>query len=239
MPTDVILPAIVSELNQAGVSNNHIELLVALDTHRPMSAEEMEQKFGRSVCETFAIRMHQWNREDELQYLGTTESGTEIHVNSHLLEADLAIGVGQIVPHRVAGFSGGAKIVQLGICGAVTTGQTHWLSAKFTGEEIMGNINNPVRKEINQVGLKTNLKFVVNAVMNLEDEIVEVVCGGPNAAYQAGANLSRSIFGVEIPAKADIVVTDSYPADLEMGQASKRIYAADLAVKDGGIIVMV
>jgi nickel-dependent lactate racemase len=221
------------------VENENASILVALGTHREMTQEEKEKKFGRTICEALSIHMHHWDREDELCDLGTTEGGTQILLNKRVMEADLVIGVGQIVPHRVAGYSGGCKIIQPGVCGAVTTGQTHWLSAKFTGEEIMGKIDNPVREEMNRVGLRANLKFIVNAVMDLSDEIVDAVCGDPIAAFQKGARLSGEIFGVEVPEKADIVLTDSYPADLEMWQASKGIYAADLAVKEGGVIVMI
>jgi nickel-dependent lactate racemase len=238
-PMQEIIPAILKELKAAGVENKNASLLVALGTHREMTQDEKEKKFGRSVCETLPIHMHRWDREDELCDLGTTEGGTQILLNKRLMEADLVIGVGQIVPHRVAGYSGGCKIIQPGVCGAVTTGQTHWLSAKFTGEEIMGKIDNPVREEMNRVGLRANLKFIVNAVMDLSDEIVDAVCGDPIAAFKKGARLSSKIFGVEVPEKADIVLTDSYPADLEMWQASKGIYAADLAVKEGGVIVMI
>jgi nickel-dependent lactate racemase len=238
-PIKEILPALLAELKNGGVPPEHIELLVALGTHRPMSPAEQEMKFGRHICEAYAIHMHQWNNPAELHHLGTTAGGTVIEVNKRLLDADLIIGVGQIVPHRVAGYSGGSKIVQPGVCGGVTTGQTHWLSAKFKGEEIMGKIDNEVRAEINQVGIKANLKFIVNAVMDLNDGIVELVCGDPIAAFRAGAMLSRHIFGAEISSRADIVISDSYPADLEMWQASKGIYASDLAVRDGGVIVMV
>jgi nickel-dependent lactate racemase len=226
-------------LQDGGAAPENIELLVALGTHRPMSPAEQEMKFGRHICEAYPIHMHHWNNPAELRNLGTTAGGTVIEVNKRLQDADLIIGVGQIVPHRVAGYSGGSKIVQPGVCGAVTTGQTHWLSAQFRGEDIMGRIENPVRAEMDQVARKANLKFIANAVMDLSDRIVALVCGEPSAAFREGASLSRKIFGAHIPQKGDIVITDSYPADLEMWQASKGIYAADLAVKPGGVIVMI
>ncbi len=238
-PTRIIIPIILEQLKQAGVDTSGVALMVALGTHREMTPEETRQKFGHAVCQSIPIYMHRWDNEKDLRDLGTTERGTAILVNKQALEADFVIGVGQIVPHRVAGYSGGCKIIQPGICGAVTTGQTHWLSAKFTGTEIMGRAGNPVREEMNRVGLKAGLAFIVNTVSDLSGEIAHVVCGDPIAAYREGARLSGQIFGVEIPKKADIVLTDSYPADLEMWQASKGIYAADLAVKEGGVIVMV
>jgi nickel-dependent lactate racemase len=238
-PVKEILPALLAELEKGGVSTDQIELLVALGTHRPMSPAEQEKKFGSDICRAFQIHMHQWNNPAELQNLGQTAQGTVIEVNRRLLEADLVIGVGQIVPHRVAGYSGGSKIVQPGVCGAVTTGQTHWLSAQFLGQEIMGKADNPVRTEMDLVAQQANLNFIANAVMDQSDSIVALVCGDPTAAFRKGALLSRDIFGVKIPQPGDIVITDSYPADLEMWQASKGIYAADLAVKPGGVIVMI
>jgi nickel-dependent lactate racemase len=238
-PVRDILPGLLDELEIGGVSPEQIELLVALGTHRPMSSAEQEKKFGRKVCEAFAIHMHHWNNPTELHNLGETAQGTVIEINKRLLEADLIIGVGQIVPHRVAGYSGGSKIVQPGVCGAVTTGQTHWLSAQFRGEEIMGKADNPVRTEMDLVAQRANLRFIVNAVMDQSDSLVALVCGDPAAAFRKGALLSSDIFGVQIPQKGDIVITDSYPADLEMWQASKGIYAADLAVNPGGVIVMI
>jgi nickel-dependent lactate racemase len=38
---------------------------------------------------------------------------------------------------------------------------------------------------------------------------------------------------------ADIVIADSFPADMELWQASKGIYSADLALKPGGILILV
>jgi lactate racemase len=238
-PLEQILPTLLTELKKGGVPPEHIELLVALGTHRPMSPTEQEKKFGRHICQAYPIHMHRWNNIAELHNLGTTASGTVIEVNKRLLDADLIIGVGQIVPHRVAGYSGGSKIVQPGVCGAATTGQTHWLSAQFLGEDIMGKIDNPVRAEMDQVARQANLRFIANAVMDLSDSIVALVCGEPSAAFRKGASLSREIFGVHIPTKSDIVITDSYPADLEMWQASKGIYASDLAVEPGGVIIMI
>jgi nickel-dependent lactate racemase len=238
-PVKEILPLLVAELEKGGISTDHIELLVALGTHRPMSPAEQEKKFGRDICRVFPIHMHRWNNPAELQNLGQTDQGTVIEINRRLLEADLVIGVGQIVPHRVAGYSGGSKIVQPGVCGAITTGQTHWLSAQFRGDEIMGKAENPVRTEMDLVAQQANLHFIVNAVMDQSDSIVALVCGDPIAAFRKGALLSRDIFGVQLPQRGDIVITDSYPADLEMWQASKGIYAADLAVKPNGVIVMI
>jgi nickel-dependent lactate racemase len=100
-------------------------------------------------------------------------------VNRVVEEVDLIIGIGQIVPHRVTGFSGGGNIVQPGICGEETTGKTHWLSAQFKGREILGKIENPVKQEIERVAEKVGLEWIINTIQDGSGRLIEGVQGGP------------------------------------------------------------
>jgi nickel-dependent lactate racemase len=238
-PAHLILPEIEQELISAGVKQTNIILLVASGTHRPMSEEEKKQKYGRRIATKYKVLNHLWNREEELIQLPSTKSGIEVWVNKILKEVDFIIGLGHIVPHRVSGFSGGAKIVQPGVCGEITTGQTHWLSALYDGSQIMGKVNNPVRNEINEVGIKAGLKYIVNPVLDGEGNIVHCFCGDPIKAFKEGCKKSLDIFGAELKEPVDIVIVDSYPADMELWQASKGIYSADLALKQGGVIIII
>ena len=156
-----------------------------------------------------------------------------------LTKFNYIIGIGHIVPHRVSGFSGGAKIVQPGVCGNITTGQTHWLSALYEGEEIMGKIDNPIRHEINTVGLKTGLKFIINTVQDGRGIVYKCFSGDPVKAFEEGCKAAKEVFGVSISEQADIVISDSYPADVNLWQASKGIYSADLALKREGTLILV
>jgi nickel-dependent lactate racemase len=133
----------------------------------------------------------------------------------------------------------GGKIIQPGACGAITTGQTHWLSAQFSGTEIIGRIDNPVRREIEAVAKAAGLKFIVNAVLDGKMKIVHCICGDPLEAFRLGARKSMEIFGIPIPEPVDIVITDSHPADLNLWQAAKGIYSADLELKPEGILILV
>ena len=109
-------------------------------------------------------------------------------------EVDFIVGIGQIVPHRVSGFSGGGNIIQPGICGEETTGKTHWLSAQFTGREILGKIENPVKEEIERVAQKVGLKWIINTIQDGSGRLVEVVAGDPIQAYREGARRSLEVY---------------------------------------------
>jgi len=238
-PVQDILPRLIKELQHAGVNKEDINILVALGTHRPMTEDEMIKKFGQELSKQYSILNHPWWDPSQLVNLGETEKGTPILVNRIVNEVDFIIGIGQIVPHRVSGFSGGCNIVQPGICGEETTGKTHWLSARFSGREILGKIENPVKDEIEQVALKAGLKWIINTIQDGTGRTVDAVAGDPILAYRKGGNRSLQVYQAELPRDADIVVTDSHPYDSELWLASKGIYASELAVKQDGVVILV
>ncbi|MDI7261345.1 MAG: nickel-dependent lactate racemase [Thermodesulfobacteriota bacterium] len=238
-PVQDILPRLIKELEHAGVKKGGIKILVALGTHRPMTEEEMVKKFGPKLSKQYPILNHSWWDPSQLINLGETEKGTPILVNRMVKEVDFIIGIGQIVPHRVSGFSGGGNIIQPGICGEETTGRTHWLSAQFKGRDILGKIENPVKEEIESVAKKVELKWIINTIQDGSGRLVAAVAGDPIHAYRIGAKRSLEVYRSELPGEADIVITDSHPYDSELWLAAKGIYAAELAVRQGGIIILV
>lgn len=238
-PTQKILPRLIRELEQAGIKPNSIRFLIASGTHRPMTEEEILQKFGREIPQRFTILPHHWWDTSQLVYLGETGKGTPVYVNRLVEEVDLIIGIGQIVPHRVTGFSGGGNIIQPGICGEETTGRTHWLSAQFKGREILGKIENPVKQEIERVAEKSGLEWIINIIQDGSGRLVDVVAGDPVQAYRRGGSRSLEVYQSELPQEAEIVIADSHPYDSELWLAAKGIYAAELAVKQGGVVILV
>jgi len=238
-PVRGVLSVLIPELLAAGISRESIGILVALGTHRPMTDAEMLAEFGDDVLRNFRVSNHEWRNRDCLVDYGTTEAGTPILVNRMVEEADFIFGIGQIVPHRIAGFSGGGKIVQPGICGAETTAETHWRSAMYAGSEILGVADNPVRLEIESVAEKVGLAAIANAVCDADGRLIAMFVGDPVAAHRAGAELSRRVYGVRIPEPADILVIDSYPMDIDLWQGAKALYAGELAVKKDGVAILI
>jgi nickel-dependent lactate racemase len=238
-PVEKILPALIGKLDHIGIKTNRIKILIALGTHRPMTEEEIIKKFGKNISERYSILNHHWWDSSQLSYLGETEGGTAIFVNRLIKEADFVIGVGQIVPHRVSGFSGGGNIIQPGICGEETTGKTHWLSAQFPGREILGRIENPVKEEIERVSQKAGLNWIINTTQDGSGRLISVVAGDPVQAYRIGAKRSLEVYQSQLPQEADIVIADSHPYDSDLWLAAKGVYASELAVKQGGVVILI
>lgn len=239
-PLARILPVIVEYLNNCGVPDDRVKFLTAPGTHRVMTDGEILAKLGPGIVKRFEIFQHDANAEDQLADLGTVMAGdypVPVQVNRRLLGADFIFGLGNIVPHCDAGYSGGAKILQPGVCGFATTAATH-AAAGLCPDIPLGMKNgNPCREGIEDVARRVGLSFILNTVKNCDDEVCGVFAGDFIKAHRAGCDMAEASFMVGIPEPADIVIASSHPADLDFWQASKGLASAYFAVKKGGVVI--
>jgi len=239
-PQSIIVPVLLDELNAVGIPDENIQIIIALGTHREMSEKEIREKYGSEVVKRVPVVNHDYKNLKKLVDMGQTKTGIPISVNKEVCDADFVIGVGNIVPHCLAGWAGGGKIIQPGVCGEETTAMTHVMAGKVRPiSKLMGRLDSDVRKEIDAVALKTGLKLIVNTVLNREDKISHVAVGDPITAFREGVKVAERIYCPEVPGIADVVVVSSYPADIDYYQASKPLAYASLAVKQGGTMVLI
>lgn len=237
-PVRQMIPALLDELNAAGVSDQQVSVLIALGTHRPMTEEEIGAHYGEAVTRRVKVVNNPWWDPAQMVSLGRTANGTPVSLSRAALEADFLIGVGSIVPHHIPGFSGGAKIIQPGISGPETTGATHYLSTR-SAESLLGRVENPVRAEMEIIAAQAGLKAIFNTVLDPAGRLVEAFYGDFVQAHRAGVAVSQAVYGVALPGQAEIVVAGSHPCDIEFWQAHKSLYPAALAVREGGTIIVV
>lgn len=237
-PTHRIIPLLLDALNAAGVPDEAITVLIALGTHRAMTEDEIARKFGPAVTQRVAVVNHDAFDPSQLVDLGITPHGVTVQVNRRVIEADFVLGVGSIVPHHIPGFSGGAKIIQPGVCGERTTGEVHLLSVRRE-RSLLGVVENPVRHEMEVIAERAGLQAIFNTVLDSHGAVAGAVYGDPRTAFRSGVALSKRVYGVRVPHLADIVVAGSHPCDSEFWQAHKTLYAAELCVRPGGTIIVV
>ncbi len=237
-PVDRLLPPLLARLNQAGVPDEDITVLMALGTHRYMTDEEMSLKVGPEIFSRLKVLNHLWMDEANLTDLGTTESGIPLKVNKLLVESDIVIGLGAVVPHHIPGFSGGAKIIQPGVCGPETTAETHLLSCRGGGDSLLGLLDNPVRRDLDEMGRRVGLSAIFNVVLTPEGRPAGVFFGHFQKAFAAAVELATKIYGVKYSLTPDIVLSNSHPCDLDFWQAHKSQYPAQIMVKPGGTIIL-
>ena len=239
-PKKLLLEHVLGRLSKAGILRENISICIAPGTHRPMTEEEKRVHLGTEIIENYRLINQNYADLDELVYIGDTPSGIPIDVYKVALEADFILGIGNIVPHVSAGWGGGAKIVQPGICGERTTQGTHTIAAlEQNVMETCGNADNQCRREMEMIAEKVGLKFIVNTVMDEEKHILGVFSGDFIKAHRSGIELARQVLSPEIPCKTDIVIASANPADLDFWQADKPFVFAQYGLKDGGTLIFV
>jgi len=231
----VIVPTILDVLAQAGVREERIKVIIGRGQHREMTQEEIERKVGKKVFDRVEVVQH--DPDGEVVDLGVTRKGNRILVNSEVVRADLKISTGNIVPHRYAGFGGGAKSILPGVCGRQTIYRNHlYVVEGKSGPGVLED--NPIRMEMDEVAAVVGLDFIVNTVMNSEGRIVKVLAGHFLKAHGEGVRFARDLLGVRLPSKAEIVVSSGSPMDINFYQASKALEMGDRAVADGGTFIL-
>jgi len=237
-PTARIIPHLMGRLAQAGIEPGEVKFILAPGTHRPATADELAQKLGRDVLDRYTVLNRDYRDESKFVSLGATASGVPIELDREVLEADFVIGLGNIIPHISAGWSGGGKIVLPGVCSRRTTDMMHYIACTVQHVlEVLGTTENIPRREIEEVARRAGLSFIVNTVLDEDHRIQGVFAGDPVMAHRAGVQLAERIMVVPIPAQADILVVSANPCHFDYWQGIKPYAYAHRAVRDGGVMI--
>ncbi|MEW6261808.1 MAG: nickel-dependent lactate racemase [Thermodesulfobacteriota bacterium] len=241
------LPILVEYLDQIGVRDEDLIVVIAVGNHRQNTTAEFEEICGPEVCWRVRVVNHQAWDDGNLVYYGRTTRGTEVYLNSLVAEADRVILTGGVVYHYMCGFGGGRKSVLPGVAGLKTIQRNHTLCL---APEVGGGTNplcysrhtrgNPMHEDMMEIAAFLKPDFLVNVVTNFANEVVKVAAGHWITAWQEACALVDEMCGVEIERKADIVIasTGGYPKDINLYQSQKTLDNACLAAKPGGAVIL-
>lgn len=179
---------------------------------------------------------------------GTTKLGTPLKLNKHVVDADKVIIVDGITTHLFAGYGGGRKLILPGVSGFETIQRNHChaladefghgINPKTRALKIDGN---PLNDDMVEACSKINPCFLVHSVINGDGEICRMVGGDWYEAWRAGTEAVLDIQRVPMKEKSDVVIAcaGGYPSDVSLYQGCKCYDPAEMAVKDGGIIIAI
>jgi nickel-dependent lactate racemase len=235
-PCSKILPPLLSRVGKAGIRRDDIKIIAALGSHRKMTDEELKEKCGPEIFDGYEVINHGYDDPGELKFLQTRK--IPIWINRHFLEADLKIGIGYVVPHCNAGWSGGSKIILPGLSGAETVAKMHLHGVNRVGS-ILGKTENPIRALMDFCAKKVGLNSVLNVVLK-ERSIVKAFYGDFIKSHRVGVRAARAAYGARIPRKADITISTAYPFDkYDFWQCDRAVASADMTTRRGGGIIVV
>lgn len=239
VPNHFLLPPLLRALEEIGIKRQSIRFIIASGTHVPMRADEFKSILPEEILRDYPVTAHDADDAVNLVQLGETSSHTPVSINRFFYEADLKIVIGDIEPHHFAGFSGGMKTAAIGLAGRDTIDRNHRMiiDPRTVIAEFEGN---PLRQDIEEIGRKVGVHLALNALLNIDREIVHVLFGDPLEVMKKGIPLSRKISQVEAAADYDLVIASpgGFPKDINLVQAQKATTHAALITRPGGKIIL-
>ena len=243
-PDHLLVPALLRELEAAGVHDEDITLLCGIGMHRPSTPEERVAKLGAEVVARYQVIDNEPQNPRALVDLGVTPGGVPVSAHRAVVEADLLIGTGLVEPHQYAGYSGGRKTVAVGAAGEALIAHTHGPAFVDHPGTRLGRIEgNPFHEAITEAARRADLRFILNVVLDDEKRVVCVKAGEPVETHQQLVTFARSIYEVDIPHQYDVAIGGvGFPKDANLYQASRAasylFFAPTPVVKPGGFLII-
>jgi nickel-dependent lactate racemase len=234
-----IIPSVLDSLFSAGIEPDQIRFVSALGTHRAMTRNELAGKLGEDIVLNYPVYNH--NAWACLVDMGKSSSGTPILVNREYASCDLRIGIGCIIPHVDAGFSGGLKIVLPGVMGMETINYNHMKVTPRNPDGSMSEFtfgkvyDNKLRDDAHEIVQKVGLDFKIDVIVNENRETTKIFAGDGLESFYEGVKYGKKFYVTQPFLGADITVSNTFPIEDEAG---KGLWPCYLSTREGGDAVM-
>lgn len=256
-PLPALFPMLVEALRRA----NHLDFMVALGTHPPLSQAALLRLIGitperrAGAYRHVGLFNHAWDDPSALSTVGILSQerireiagefwhpslggDVDVRLNRTCLEADRIIIVGPVFPHEVAGFSGGAKYLFPGVSGPEMIDVSHWLGALAGILRTVGVKDTPVRMMIEEAADLVRVPVTLAALVIHEGSVAGAFIGDREGAWSAAADLSRSLHITWLDRPLDRVVSWAPPMYDELWTAAKAMYKLEPALADGAELIV-
>ncbi|MGO1384799.1 MAG: lactate racemase domain-containing protein, partial [Arachnia sp.] len=238
-----------------------VRVVIALGTHDYMSDAAVGALMGcqpgrfEEEFPGWSISNHNWRDPETFTDLGTinkeriselsegrlTDRDMTVHVNKMVVDTDITLILGPVLPHEVVGISGGNKYLFPGLSGHDVIDMSHWLGALITCMEMIGTRGiTPVRQLIDAAAdLVPSTKLMLGMIVKPgADSLQFVAFGDARASWEACAEVSSHVHVtyVDKPYKRVVsVIPEMYE---DMWTAAKGFYKMEPIVADGGELII-
>lgn len=244
--SEIYLPLLVARLNEIGIRDRDIEILIALGIHRKQTEHEHRKIVG-PLFGRVKVLDHDCDNPGDLALLGTTTGGIEVEVNRRIVETDRLILTGTIGFHYFAGFGGGRKAVLPGVASRKSCMASHFAvlnPGEGAGKNPLattGNLaGNPVHQAMEEACALAAPDFILNTVLSPDKRIIAAFAGHWRETHAAGCQLYARHFAYPLRQLADLVVVScgGFPKDINFIQAHKSMEYGSQALREGGVMVL-
>lgn len=238
-----------------------VRVVIALGTHDYMSDEAIGRLMGSAPGrfeETYPgwkIFNHDWRDDETFANLGTipaekigeltdgrlTDRPMTVLVNKMVVDTDVSLVLGPVLPHEVVGISGGNKYFFPGLSGHDVIDMSHWVGALITSYEMIGAVGiTPVRQMIDAAAtLIPSTKLLLGMIVKPGvDDLHFMSFGDTRASWEACAEVSSQVHVKYLPHAYKRVVSVIPQMYEDMWTGAKGFYKMEPVVADGGELII-
>ncbi|HEY4696025.1 MAG TPA: lactate racemase domain-containing protein [Candidatus Hydromicrobium sp.] len=263
----LILPPDITRINSyAGLitrmlvkilSKAEIDIMPAIGTHAPMTDDEIERMYERIPKDKFVV--HKWRKDvikigeiprDFVREVSSNsmDENIDVEVNKRIMDRsyDIIISVGQIVPHEVVGMANYNKNIFAGCGGSNMISASHYMSALYGINRIMGRTDTPVRKIFNYAEEKFLSDIPILYILTVttqQEKGVRLEClaaGKGTEIFKEAAQISAEKNITLLPELLKKVIVYLDPLEFKSTWlGNKAIYRTRMAIADGGELLII
>ena len=238
-----------------------VRVVIALGTHDYMSETAIAALMGYEpghFADEFPgweIFNHDWRNDDCFANLGTieaarigeltdgrlTDRAMTVLVNKMVVDTDVSLVLGPVLPHEVVGISGGNKYFFPGLSGHDVIDMSHWVGALITSYEMIGSVGiTPVRQMIDAAAeLIPSTKLLLGMIVKPgSDDLQFLSFGDTRSSWEACAEISAQVHVKYVPKAYKRVVSIIPTMYEDMWTGAKGFYKMEPVVADGGELII-
>lgn len=216
----------------------HPRLLVAAGSHRSTAAERAEHEervLGPHRARFDAVAWHDARNGDGLTQIGS------VQLHRWMAEGGLFVACGSVEPHYFAGVTGAHKTLTVGLMSmrSLTANHEGAMSPDSGGFRLQGNpVHEGVCRALADLEANGAWLFALNQIV-VGGAVIACAAGSPLDALEALLPRVREVFAAEVLKSVDLVIARPVaPLDRDLYQADKGIKNTEIAVRDGGVLVL-
>ena len=236
-PVAPILKTLLSHIDASGFKKDNISIVIALGTHEVMQKDALESRLGSDIVAQYRVIQHNaW--QSDLIPVEIPGDARVLKINPEAARADLRIGISSILPHPMAGYGGGPKIVMPGIANFEFIRDHHMkhlIHPRSTAGLTKGN---PFHEDCMRAARAIGLDFSINCVYDQKGQVMRIIGGSLEMAFAEAVKACFERLGHRFEEKVDVTITSSFP-HTHGHQLFKGLSAPNIVTKDRGAILLV
>jgi lactate racemase len=235
-PVAPILSTLLSNIEAGGFEKGNITIVIALGTHEAMAKESLEARLGSNTVTQYRVIQHNAWQSDLVPVVMPGDRRV-LKINPEVARADLRIGISSILPHPMAGYGGGPKIVMPGVANYEFI-RDHHMKHLINPHSTAGlTKGNPFHEDCMKAARAIGLDFSINCVYDQKGRIIRIIGGSLDMAFTKAVEVCLAKLGHQFEQKVDVTIASAYPHS-HGHQFFKGLSAPDAVTKETGAILL-